>query len=150
MTEVKQTFVAVVYRGRTRADEALTTLLQLDGLKDAALVELGTDGRAQVLETHDVTAPEGVVAGGTIGLVIGSLIGGPIVGAIVGMTGGGGVAARDSGLPDARLSRVGERLSPEHTAVCLLLEGDDLRSLRTEARRYGGRIVVAEPLVGPR
>jgi uncharacterized membrane protein len=94
-------------------------------------------GRLDLHQTHQLAAGEGIVAGGSIGLVAGLLLGGPVFGAVVGMGGGGIVGARDTGLDDDRLRELGESLDPGEALVGALVtprQGDDVRALLA---RYG-------------
>jgi uncharacterized membrane protein len=65
------------------------------------------------------------------------LLGGPIGGALLGMLGGGIWAARDTGLPDARLRELGESLQPDGALLCLLVGADDVAVVREQLAAYG-------------
>jgi uncharacterized membrane protein len=65
------------------------------------------------------------------------LLGGPIGGALLGMLGGGIWAARDTGLPDARLRELGESLKPDGALLCLLVGTDDAAVVRDRLAAYG-------------
>ena len=110
--------------------------LELDD-RDAAVVARTAAGRLELRQTHQAAAGEGVVAGGTVGFVAGMLLGGPVGGALLGMLGGGVWAARDTGVPDARLHELGESLTPGRALLCVLLAADDAPAAREALASYG-------------
>ena len=113
----------------------------LGGLKgdilDAAVVTKSEHGRVDLRQTHQVAAGEGVVAGGTIGFVVGMLLGGPVGGALLGMLGGGVWGARDTGVPDTRLRELGDSLAPGGALLCVLVQADGAAAVREELVPYG-------------
>jgi uncharacterized membrane protein len=119
------------------AERALAETRGLDGVRDTAIVTRTEHGNVELRQTHQVAAGEGVVAGGTVGFVAGMLLGGPIGGALLGMLGGGIWAARDTGLPDARLRELGESLTPEGALLCLLVGADEAAVVRERLAAYG-------------
>jgi uncharacterized membrane protein len=130
--------VVVSCASQADADHALGGL---DALKaevlDSVVVTRSESGRVDLRQTRQVAAGEGVVAGGTVGFVAGMLLGGPIGGALLGMLGGGAWAARDTGLPDARLREVGESLGSEGALLCLLVAAADVPAARAKLAAYG-------------
>jgi uncharacterized membrane protein len=104
---------------------------------DAAIVTRTDRGLVELRQTHQIAAGEGVVAGGSVGFVAGMLLGGPIGGALLGMFGGGIWAARDTGLPDARLRELGESLQPDGALLCLLVGADDAAAVGEKLAAYG-------------
>ena len=121
------------------AERALAGLRALHaGVHDAALVARDEAGRVQLRQTHQVAAGEGVVAGGAVGFVAGMLLGGPVGGALLGMFGGGLWAARDTGVPDARLRELGDSLDPGGRALlCALVDPGDAASICEALAAYG-------------
>jgi uncharacterized membrane protein len=121
--------------------EAELALDELRGLevdvRDAAVVARTESGRLELRQTHQVAAGEGVVAGGTVGFVAGMLLGGPVGGALLGMLGGGAWAARDTGVPDARLRELGDSLTPGRALLCALVAAADARQAREALAPYG-------------
>jgi uncharacterized membrane protein len=101
-----------------------------------------TDGRLELHQTHQLAAGEGIVAGGSAGLVAGLLLGGPVFGAVAGMLGGGVAGARDTGLDDDELRALGESLATGEALVGALVTPRRAPEVRTALARYG---VVAEP-----
>jgi uncharacterized membrane protein len=120
------------------AERALDELRGLDvDMRDAAVVSRTEAGRLELRQTHQVAAAEGVVAGGTVGFVAGMLLGGPVGAALLGMLGGGVWAARDTGVPDARLHELGDSLTPGRALLCVLVDGDEAPAIREELASYG-------------
>jgi uncharacterized membrane protein len=151
LSAVTPTLVAIGHPSRASAEDALAAVQAAArerrvALKDAAIVTIGPDGRPEIVETKDVAVGEGLVAGGTVGLVLGLLIGLPVAVALAGLAGGGGLAAFDRGLPSPRLRRIARELEPGRAALCVLVDEASMPELHAVAERYEGAIVVAEPL----
>jgi uncharacterized membrane protein len=120
------------------AEQALAELRGLEtGVRDAVVVARTENGRLDLHQTHQVAAGEGVVAGGTVGFVAGMLLGGPVGAALLGMLGGGAWAARDTGVPDARLRELGESLEPKGALLCALVDPAGAASVRESLAGYG-------------
>lgn len=136
----ERSFLAVAYESAGRAEEALRAIGELD-VVDAAVVVKGADGRLDVRQTRGMSAGEGVVAGGTVGLLAGLLLGVPVGAALAGVVAGGGLGLRDTGIPDQRLRALGEKLTPAHALLCVLVERDGLGALRERLAPYGGEPV---------
>jgi uncharacterized membrane protein len=130
--------VVVSCASQAEADRALGALGDLKSdVHDSVIVTRSEDGRVDLRQTRQVAAGEGVVAGGTIGFVVGMLLGGPVGGALVGMLGGGVWGARDTGVPDARLRELGESLAPEGALLCALVKADGATAVREALAPYG-------------
>lgn len=130
--------VVVSCASQPAAERALAELRELTPeTLDAAVVTRGAGGRVELRQTHQVAAGEGVVAGGTVGFVAGMLLGGPVGGALLGMLGGGAWAARDTGVPDARLRELGESVAPGGALLCALVPADDVPAVRQALAGYG-------------
>lgn len=137
------TLVAVGCASRVEAEHALEVVQGLDvELHDAAIVVRTPDGRLDLHQTKQVAAGEGVVAGGTIGLVAGMLLGGPVGGALVGMLGGGAWGARDTGIADSRLRELGNALDPGGAVLCVLVEPVAVAPVREQLGDYGEAVEV--------
>lgn len=90
----------------------------------AALVTKDAAGKLTIRETSDVGAKQGAAAGALVGGLIGLLsrkrgaLGTAAFGALL----GGAVAHKlDTGIPDARLKEIGERLHASHGAAVAIL-----------------------------
>ena len=130
--------VVVSCSSRDRAEEALSELGKLE-IKDtdAVVVACTESGRIELTQTHQVAAGEGVVAGGTVGFIAGMLLGGPVGGALLGMLGGGIWGARDTGVSDSRLRKLGESLQPGQALLCALVGAVNVDRVREALRPYG-------------
>ena len=147
--------LVVVYPDVATADGALAALASLAGegaltLDDAAVVRRSTrdDGGAgpvEVQQAHALAPGEGVVGGGTIGLLLGLAVGGPVVGTLAGMlAGGAGVAAIDTGIEDSQLKRLGGELGPGRAALAALVGDGDWEQIGAVLAPYGGTVLVSE------
>ena len=94
-------------------------------------------GHIELHQTKELSAGDGAVAAGTVGLVAGLLLGIPVGGALVGLIGGGGWGMRDTGIPDDRLRDLGRDLEPEHAVLCLLVDDAGLAHARESLAPYG-------------
>jgi uncharacterized membrane protein len=114
-------------------------------IEDAAVVVRNRDGDGvRIHQERSLAAGEGVVGGGTVGLLLGLALGIPIIGAIVGMTGGAGAASIDTGIPDDELRRIGETLARGEAALLALVAHADWARVRERLGPYGGEIVASE------
>jgi uncharacterized membrane protein len=130
--------VVVSCASRADAERAQDALGELkSGILDAAVVTRLENGRVELHQTHQVAAGEGVVAGGAVGFVAGMLLGGPVGGALLGMLGGGVWSARDTGVPDARLRKLGESLAAGGALLCALVNADAAAAVRDALSPYG-------------
>lgn len=147
--------LVVVYPDAATAQAALAVLATLSGeraltLDDAAVVvrTLNDDGDAgpvKIDQTRELAPAEGVVGGGTIGLLLGLALGVPVVGTLAGMAAAGiGAAAVDIGIEDAQLRRLGRQLGAGHAALVALVDDCDWDRLGAELAPYGGTVLVSE------
>jgi len=154
MSGPSPTLVAVTLGDADAADAALASLRELasDGVdvRDAAVVRRTPHGRIELQQTRQMAAGEGVVAGGSVGLLAGLLLGLPVVGALVGLLGGVGFGLRDTGIPDRRLRKLGKALAPGAALVAVLVEPAGAARARAALAPYGaaldtGTSAAAEP-----
>jgi uncharacterized membrane protein len=143
--------LAVVYDDASTAERALSALSGLVDdkaleLKDAALVVRGRNDRGgvELRQERALAAGEGLVGGGTIGVLIGLAIGIPVAGALVGMAGGAGVSLVDTGIPDDEMRSVGAKLAPGRAALFVLLAHADFLRVRETLAPYGGELIASE------
>ncbi len=131
--------IAVTFEDNSKAYEALSRLKQASsagrvGVRSAAVVERGIDGRISVPEGADAVIGTGTVGGGLIGLLLG-VLGGP-----VGVLFGFGTGALVGGLFDIqRAEREGGVL--DLIADTLPLGGN---ALVAEVDEYAGEVVDGE------
>jgi uncharacterized membrane protein len=113
-------------------------------LEDVAVVVKHGDGRVELQQQESLSAGDGLISGGTIGLLIGLPFGLPVAGSLIGMLGGGAFSLNDSGISDTRMRRFGEELPPGHCALFALVEDADWALLRERLQPYDGEIVTSE------
>jgi uncharacterized membrane protein len=140
--------VAAAYESRERAEAALDEVRRLARehaleLRDAAVVARAPDGRLELHQTHQWAAGEGVVAGGSVGLVLGLVVGFPVAVALLGMAAGGGFGAFDTGIPDERLRALGDGLAPGDALLCALVDDADRDLLLKRIAPYRGEAIVS-------
>jgi uncharacterized membrane protein len=146
--------LAVVYDDRATAEQALGVLLELADagaleLKDAAVVvhvrdRSGGAGSVELHQTRALAAGEGIVGGGTIGLLVGLAVGIPVAGAIVGIAGGAGALAFDTGISDDQMRRVGGELQAGRAALFALVGAADWERVREGLAPYDGELAASE------
>jgi uncharacterized membrane protein len=126
----------VAFANATDAEDALaaTATLKPD---DAAVVVRTDRGRIELHQTKELSAGDGAVAAGAVGLVAGLLLGIPVGGALVGLVGGGSWGMRDTGIPDDRLRELGRDLEPGHAVLCVLVDDAGLTHARAVLSSYG-------------
>jgi uncharacterized membrane protein len=144
----KPSLLAVAYDRGELAERALDALRELAdagavALKDAAVV-VNTGGGVQLHQTRALAAGEGIVGGGTLGLLLGLAFGVPIIGAIVGTAVGGGLSAFDTGLSDADMRRLAEHLDSGRAVLFALVADADWPLIRDRLETYGGELVASE------
>jgi uncharacterized membrane protein len=144
--------LAVAYGDTATADRALDALLTLAGehglaLEDAAVVVRSRDGGASSVEIRQakgLAVGEGVVGGGTLGLLAGLAVSIPIAGALLGAVAGIGLSAVDRGIDDDELRRIGRTLDGGGAALLALVGDVDWSRLRDCLEPYGGALIASE------
>ena len=106
-------------------------------VRDAAVVARTESGRIELLQTREIAPGEGVIGGGTVGLVAGVLLGLPVGGALLGLASGALFGMRDTGIPDSRLRKLGAALQPGQAVLCVLVDADGIKPTREALGCYG-------------
>jgi uncharacterized membrane protein len=129
------------------AGEALAALEEakkehLVGIVQAATVVVEADGKLRIKDTKDMGPKKGAVVGGLLGAGLGLITGG--VGWL--LLGGGAVGAlaakaRDGGLSDARLRELGERMTPNSSAIVAVVELTWVADVEREFAAVGAEVV---------
>jgi uncharacterized membrane protein len=142
--------IAIDFDDPLLAQEAVlaTTRLARRGsveLADAVLVTKLANGRMMVNQTREISPLQAAMTGtwwlGLPGLIVGGTTGW-IVGAVTGAVAGWVWARfRDIGIPNPWLTKVGNHLSPGHTATVIMLPSFFRTHLVTELRRFRGRLL---------
>jgi uncharacterized membrane protein len=118
------------FQGKDGADHALTEVKKKRkelGYKilDGAVMRSDEKGKASFHETADLSASQGAGVGALAGAVLG-LLGGPagvLVATAAGAITGGAVAHfTDQALPNDQLKQIAQSLSPDTSAIVLLVE----------------------------
>ena len=149
MSSPPTSFLALVFETVSAAQDALSTVRELDGehdvsVRDAVVVLHTESGRIELEQTRQIAAGEAVVSGGSAALVAGLLLGVPIVGAaVVGIAGGALFGLRDTGIPDDRMRKLGADLRPGQAVLCVLVDMDGVGRTRETLGRYGTVFEVA-------
>jgi uncharacterized membrane protein len=145
----EHSLVALAYPTREVADAALADLERLGDehavkIKDCAVVVKVADGRIELHQTRELSLGTGVIAGGTVGFLLGLAVGGPIGASVAGMVAGGGYGAFDTGIDNKRLRSLGDELEPGHAALVLLVVKADWATLRSRLAPHQGELLLAE------
>jgi uncharacterized membrane protein len=141
-----QEILAIVLDKPSRASELLLALANLRSegkiaLHDAVIVAKDDDGRAQVVETVDVTPMRGALAGTWWGMLGGLLIGGPVfLGAAIGGAAAGALYGKlvDRGLEDQWVKDMAAWIDPGTSALLLLVDAGFDPAVLEELRRFEG------------
>jgi uncharacterized membrane protein len=107
------------------------------GVRDVAVVARTEGDRIELQQTREIAPGEGLVGGGTAGLIAGLLLGLPVGGALLGLAGGAVIGLRDTGIPDRRLRALGEDLEPGQALLCVLVDAGAVERAREVLGRYG-------------
>jgi uncharacterized membrane protein len=113
--------LALTYPSVAEADRALAAVEEAHPV-DAVVVRRTPVGKIELRQTHEDSAGEGAITGGTVGLLAGLLLGIPVGAALIGVAAGAGWGARDTGIDDERLRTLGETLGEHEAMLCLLIE----------------------------
>ena len=143
-------FLAVVFASTTAAEDALSEFTSAahkseQAVRDAVVVSRTGSGAIELEQTQELAEGEGLVGGGTAGLVAGLLFGFPVGGALLGLAGGAFAGLRDTGIPNKRMRELGEGLSRGQAALCVLVDAGAAGWTRDALSRYG---TVAEVELG--
>jgi uncharacterized membrane protein len=141
--------LAVAYGDKETAERALAHVQALGRehalqLQDAAVGVRLENGKVALDQTRQLAAGDGLVAGGSLGLLLGLALGVPIAGAIAGLSGGGGLAAVDRGIRDESMKKLTEELEPGHAALFALVKNVDWQRLREALAPLGGELLAAQ------
>ena len=114
----------------------------LIGIVQAATVVVDADGKLRITDTKDMGPGKGAVVGGLLGAGLGLITGG--VGWL--LLGGGAIGAlaakaRDGGLPDERLRELGERMTPDSSAIVAVVELTWVAEVEREFAAVGADVV---------
>jgi uncharacterized membrane protein len=146
----KYSFIVVRYPNKETAEAALGVVKQLAKekvvkLKDAVAINKTEKGKIQLLQTKDDTAGKGFLKGGVIGIVFAVLFGAAgwiAAGALLGAA----FAMFDRGIKNKLLKELGDKMTPEQSALAVLVEEADWDKVKERMAAYDfkGEVVVSE------
>ena len=146
----KYSFIVVKYPKKETADEALKAVLGLAKekvvkLRDAVAITKTDKGKIKLHQTKDDPAAKGLLKGGGIGVIFALLFGPPgwiVAGAALGTA----FALFDRGIKNKLLKELGENMTPEESALAVLVEDADWETVRNRMAEHNfhGEIIVRE------
>ena len=125
----KYSFIVVKYPQKDTADAALKAVLGLAKekvvkLRDAAVITKTDKGKIKLHQTKDDSTSKGLLKGGGIGVIF-ALLFGPAGWIVAGAALGGAFATFDRGIKNKLLKELGENMTPEQSAMAVLVEEAD-------------------------
>ena len=138
--------IAVSYPDLFKAQEVRLTLIKLQkehliDLEDAVVVTKDAAGKIQLHQAVNLTAA-GAVSGGFWGTLIGMIFLNPIFGAAVGASFGAiSGALTDLGIDDQMMKDVAAKLSPNTSALFVLVRSVTADKVVPEIQKFGGTIL---------
>ncbi|MFO1459662.1 MAG: DUF1269 domain-containing protein [Verrucomicrobiota bacterium] len=138
--------IAVSYPDPFKAQEVRLTLIKLQkehliDLEDAVVVTKDAEGKIKLHQAVNLTAA-GAVSGGFWGTLIGMIFLNPIFGAAVGASFGAiSGALTDLGIDDQMMKDVAAKLSPNTSALFVLVRSVTADKVVPEIQKYGGTIL---------
>jgi uncharacterized membrane protein len=138
--------IVVAFKGEYQADEVLLTLRkmqreQLVDLEDSCVVRRNQDGKLKLSQAHNLVLA-GASGGGFWGLLIGLLFLHPLAGILVGAAAGAaGGALSDVGINDDFIKEVGSTITPDSSALFILVRKATPDKVLEELRPFEGRVL---------
>jgi len=146
----KYSFIVVKYPQKDTADAALKAVLGLAKekvvkLRDAAVITKTEKGKIKLHQTKDDSTSKGLLKGGAIGVIFAVLLG-PAGWIVAGAAAGGALATFDRGIKNKLLKELGENMTPEQSAMAVLVEEADWETAlgRMADLNLKGEVVVQE------
>jgi uncharacterized membrane protein len=146
----KYSFIVVKYPQKTTADEALNAVLGLAKekvvkLRDAVAITKTEAGKIKLHQTKDDPTSKGLLKGGGIGVIF-ALLFGPAGWIVAGSALGGAFATFDRGIKNKLLKELGENMTPEQSAMAVLVEEADWETAlgRMADLHLQGQVIVQE------
>ena len=146
----KYSFIVVRYPNKETAEAALEVVNGLAKekvvkLKDAVALTKDEKGKIHMHQTKDDPASRGFLKGGVIGIIFAVLFGAAgwiVAGAALGTA----FSMFDRGIKNKLLKELGEKMTPEQSALAVLVEEADWTAVkeRMGAQNFNGEIVVQE------
>jgi uncharacterized membrane protein len=141
--------MAAVYPTRDQAKTILDMLWNMHRdttitLQDAAIATKDSDGKVKIEETDELTGKEGAFRGalvvGVVGLIyppslIGTMLVGGVIGGLIGKF-------RDTGIKNANLKEIADKLEPGKSAVIALGDGQWVAQIQGALQGYDGELII--------
>lgn len=149
MSEVPVQLIVAAFNDEQAAGEVYDELRMAKwagaiGIENAAVIRRDEKNKVHIKERGDPGGAKGAVIGGVVGGIIGALAGpaGVAVGAAAGAAVGGATAkVYDSGIPDERLEKIGEALTPGSSAIVALIEHKWVAEAEKEMAEAGANVM---------
>jgi uncharacterized membrane protein len=146
----KYSFIVVKYPQKDTADAALKAVMGLAKekvvkLRDAVVITKTEKGKIKLHQTKDDATSKGLLKGGAIGVIFAVLLG-PAGWIVAGAAAGGALATFDRGIKNKLLKELGENMTPEQSAMAVLVEEADWETAlgRMADLHLQGEVVVQE------
>jgi uncharacterized membrane protein len=146
----KYSFIVVKYPQQATADAALKEVLSMAKekvvkLRDAVVITKTEKGKIKLHQTKDDSTSKGLVKGGAIGVIFAVLLG-PAGWIVAGAAAGGALATFDRGIKNKLLKELGENMTPEESAMAVLVEEADWEKAlgRMADLHLQGQVIVQE------
>lgn len=146
MIALMSQLIAVSYPDLFKAQEVRLTLIKLQkehliDLEDAVVVTKDAAGKIKLHQAVNMTAA-GAVSGGFWGTLIGMIFLNPIFGAAVGASFGAiSGALTDLGIDDQMMKDVAAKLSPNTSALFVLVRAVTADKVVPEIQKFGGTVL---------
>jgi uncharacterized membrane protein len=146
----KYSFIVVKYPEKDKADAALKEVMSMAKekvvkLRDAVVITKTEKGKIKLHQTKDDATSKGLLKGGGIGVLF-ALLFGPPGWIVAGAALGGAFATFDRGIKNKLLKELGENMTPDESALAVLVEDADWETVRKRMAEYNfhGEMVVRE------
>ena len=146
----KYSFIVVKYPKKETADVALKEVMSMAkekvvNLRDAVVITKTEKGKIKLHQTKDDSTSKGLMKGGAIGVIFALLLG-PAGWIVAGAAAGGALATFDRGIKNKLLKELGENMTPEQSAMAVLVEEADWETAlgRMADKKLQGEVVVQE------
>jgi uncharacterized membrane protein len=146
----KYSFIVVKYPEKGKADAALQEVLSMAKekvvkLRDAVVITKTEKGKIKLHQAKDDSTSKGLLKGGAIGVIFAVLLG-PAGWIVAGAAAGGALATFDRGIKNKLLKELGEKMTPEQSALAVLVEEADWEKAlgRMADLHLQGEVIVQE------
>jgi uncharacterized membrane protein len=150
----KYIFIVVKYPQADTAVKAIAAHIDLMqkkivSIKDEVVVTKSETGEITLLRTQDDSAGKSFLNGDLIGIIFADLFG-PVGWDMKGALAGTAFSMLGQGIKDLMLDVFGEKMTPDESAVALLVERADWRKVVENLREYHfqGKVVISQNVMG--